>query len=85
MASEEGRKFNGWFAENDASFVPEGESTKVTTKGPTRKIIDNLVGGLRVGMSYAGASTIQELQQNAEWVKVTHAGYQEGTPHGVRK
>lgn len=82
MASEEGRKFNGWFTEEDASFVPEGESTEIPYKGPVKNVIDNLVGGLRVGMSYAGALSLQELRENAEWVRVTQNGHIEGTPHG---
>lgn len=82
MASEEGRKFNGWFTEEDASFIPEGESTMVNSKGPVKNIIDGLVGGLRSGMSYAGAMSIKELQENAEWVRVTENGRVEGTPHG---
>ena len=85
MASEEGRKFNGWFTEDDSSFVPEGEATEIPCKGPAQKILDNLVGGLKVGMSYSGAMSIKELQENAEWRKVTNAGYHEGTPHGVKR
>lgn len=84
MASEEGRKFNGWFNETDASFVPEGEATEVPYKGPVEKIINNLVGGLRSGMTYAGANDLYELYENAEWVRVTHNGFVEGTPHGKR-
>lgn len=84
MASQEGRKFNGWFAEEDASFIPEGESTKVPYKGPVRKVISNLVGGLKVGMSYAGATNIKELQEKAQWRQITHSGQIEGTSHGKR-
>jgi len=84
MASEEGRKFNGWFTEEDASFIPEGESVEVPYKGPVKSVIDNLVGGLRVGMSYAGAMSIKDLQENAEWVRVTENGRVEGTPHGKK-
>jgi IMP dehydrogenase len=84
MASEEGRKFNGWFTEEDASFIPEGESTQIPCKGPAKNVIDNLVGGLKVGMSYAGALSIQQLQENAEWVKITNSGITEGKPHGVK-
>ena len=80
MASEAGRKFNGWFSEEDASFVPEGVSLEVPCKGPVSKVIENLVGGVKVGMSYAGARTLEELRKNAKWVRVSSAGYQEGLP-----
>jgi IMP dehydrogenase len=82
MASKEGRKFNGWFTEEDASFVPEGEATEVPYKGSVRDIVTNLIGGLKVGMSYSGALTLQELQENAQWARVTENGRIEGTPHG---
>lgn len=85
MASEEGRKFNGWFTEENASFIPEGESTEVPCKGPVKNIVDNLVGGLKVGMSYAGSHSIKDLQENAEWVRVTPNGFKEGTPHGKQQ
>jgi IMP dehydrogenase len=80
MASEEGRKFNGWFTEEDASFIPEGESADVPFQGPVKKVIDNLVGGLRVGMSYAGAHNLADLRENAEWAQVTANGHTEGKP-----
>ena len=80
MASEAGRKFNGWFSEDDASFVPEGVSGRVPFKGSAVKVIDDLVGGLKVGMSFSNARTLEELRQNAKWSRVTGAGYQEGLP-----
>jgi IMP dehydrogenase len=83
MASEHGRA--SWFDRGKTSFIPEGVSTKVPFEGKAAyKVIENLIGGLRSGMSYANATSIQELRENAIWMRVTAAGYQEGTPHGKR-
>jgi IMP dehydrogenase len=83
MASEQGRE--GWFDRSKTSFIPEGVATKIPYEGKTAgKVIENLVGGLRSGMSYAGANSVTELRQNAQWVRITQAGYIEGTPHGKR-
>lgn len=81
MASEQGR--SSWFDRSKTSFIPEGVSTKVHFEGKAAyKVVETLVGGLRSGMSYAGAYNIKELRENAVWVRVTPAGYLEGTPHG---
>ena len=73
-------EFNGWFSEENSSFVPEGVSTLVRCQGPVSKVIENLVGGIKVGMSFANARTLAELRQNAKWVRVTNAGFSEGLP-----
>lgn len=80
MASEKGRE--GYFDRAKTAYVPEGESTRVPYKGATDKIVEGLMGGLRVGMSYAGADNLAALRQNAQWRRVTGAGAVEGTPHG---
>jgi IMP dehydrogenase len=85
MASEEGRELGSWFDRTKTSFVPEGESTKITYKGPTKDIVERFVGGLKVGLSYSGASDLAQLRDVAQWMKVTSAGYHEGTAHGVKK
>jgi len=79
MASEEGRK--NWFDKEATSFVPEGSSTKVAFKGDVKKIIEQLVGGLRVGMSISDALTLDELRSKARWVRVTENGKREGNPN----
>jgi len=63
----------------------EGVETKVRCKGPVKKVIGDLMGGIRSGMTYCGANTIEEIRQRAEWVEVTAAGRYEGTPHGAEK
>ncbi len=64
-------------------IVPEGVEAMVPYRGSVVEIVRQLVGGLRSGMSYAGAYTIAELQENAEFVPITLAGLQESKPHDV--
>jgi|HigsolmetaAR202D_1030399.scaffolds.fasta_scaffold00780_4 inosine-5''-monophosphate dehydrogenase len=64
-------------------IVPEGVEAMVPTRGPVQDIVYQLVGGLRSGLSYAGASTIKELWENAEFVRITSAGKQESSAHDV--
>lgn len=64
-------------------MVPEGVEATVPYRGPVASILTQLVGGLRSGMSYAGARTIAELQATAEFVLITRAGLEESGPHDV--
>jgi IMP dehydrogenase len=64
-------------------YVPEGVEAMVPYKGSVVEIIRQLVGGLRSGLSYCGAKTILQMQQNADFVKMSPAGYKESNPHDV--
>jgi IMP dehydrogenase len=64
-------------------YVPEGIEAMVPYKGSVVEIIRQLVGGLRSGLSYCGAKTIFQMQMNAEFIKITSAGYVESQPHDV--
>jgi IMP dehydrogenase len=63
-------------------LVPEGIEGRVAYKGPVRRILFQLVGGLRQAMGYCGAGTIAELQQ-ARFVRITGSGLRESHPHDV--
>jgi IMP dehydrogenase len=63
--------------------VPEGVEAVVPYRGRAEDILHQLLGGLRSGLSYAGATCIAELQQNAEFVRITPAGVRESGPHDV--
>lgn len=65
-----------------AKFVPEGIVGSVAYKGNLSEVVYQLVGGLRAGMGYCGASTIDELQQ-ATFVRITNAGMRESHPHDI--
>jgi IMP dehydrogenase len=64
-------------------YVPEGVEAMVPYKGSVVEIVRQLAGGLRSGLSYCGAKTIPEMQKNAEFVKMTSAGFIESQPHDV--
>jgi len=59
----------------------EGVSIEVPYKGSVINVLNNLLGGLRSGMTYCGARNISELQEKAHFIRITQAGYIEGTPH----
>jgi IMP dehydrogenase len=63
----------------------EGESIEMRAKGPTKNIIDELVGGIRSGLTYSGCGTISELQNKAVFVEISHHGYVESTPHALSR
>jgi IMP dehydrogenase len=84
-ANVERRKLDkGEISDDDwAEVVPEGVEAMVPYRGEVADIIHQLVGGLRSGMSYAGAKTIEDLWQNAEFIRITPAGLQESGAHDV--
>jgi IMP dehydrogenase len=76
MQDEEG-------AELGMKLVPEGIEGRVPYKGALSFIVQQLVGGLRAGMGYVGARTLDDLATNAKFVRVTGAGLKEGHVHDV--
>lgn len=70
----------GYAVDLDA-YVPEGIETVSPYKGQVVEIIGQLVGGLRSGMSYLGARTIEEMEAKAEFIKMSNAGWNESVPH----
>jgi IMP dehydrogenase len=66
------------------SVVPEGVEAIVPHRGSVAEILYQIVGGLRSGMSYAGAATLPELWDKAEFVRITAAGQQESGVHDVK-
>ena len=64
-------------------LVPEGIEGMVPYKGPIAAMVQQLVGGLRAGMGYCGASSIRELQTRARFVKISPAGLKESHVHDV--
>ena len=63
-------------------LVPEGIAGRVPYKGTVQEVIYQLVGGLRSGMGYCGAATIDALH-NAKFVRITNAGVLESHPHDI--
>ncbi len=68
---------------DEKKLVPEGIEGRVPYKGPLSALISQLVGGLRSGMGYVGATGIDELQKKARFVRITSAGLKESHAHDV--
>ncbi|HJQ48193.1 MAG TPA: IMP dehydrogenase [Amycolatopsis sp.] len=88
MASRDGRKSysKDRYSQDDVlsedKLVPEGIEGRIPFRGPLVNVVHQLVGGLRSGMGYAGAQTVEELQK-AQLVRITAAGLKESHPHDV--
>jgi len=78
-------KETGTVAINDDlnDYVAEGVEAMVPYKGTVTDMIKQLAGGVRSGLSYCGAHTIPQMQQNAEFIKMSRAGFAESQPHDV--
>jgi len=66
-----------------AKFVPEGIEGRVPHRGPLEAMVYQLVGGLRSGMGYLGCGSIEDLQQNSRFVRISNAGLRESHVHDV--
>ncbi|NND48794.1 MAG: IMP dehydrogenase [Rhizobiales bacterium] len=64
-------------------LVPEGIEGQVPHRGPAASVLHQLVGGLKAAMGYTGARTIAELQQKAEFQRISDAGLRESHAHDV--
>jgi len=64
-------------------YVAEGVDAMVPYKGTVTDILKQLTGGVRSGLSYCGAHTILQMQDNAEFIKMSRAGFAESQPHDV--
>jgi IMP dehydrogenase len=68
---------------NARKLVPEGIEGRVPYKGPITDTVFQLVGGLRSGMGYCGVTSIAELREEAEFLRITTGGLRESHPHDV--
>ena len=76
MASSEAQK--AWRGKSSA---PEGISAIVPYKGKLEDVVNDIVGGIRSGMSYSNARTLSELQARAQFIRQTGAGQVESSTH----
>ena len=63
----------------------EGVSTLVEYKGSLKRVLNNFVGGLRSGLTYGNARNLEELRENAEFIKITQSGISESHADGTRR
>ena len=73
----------GQESEAPGKLVPEGIEGRVPYKGPISSMVLQLVGGLRAGMGYCGVDSIEDLQKNIRFVKITDASLRESHVHDV--
>ena len=81
-AMEKGSK-DRYFQEGAKKLVPEGVEGRVPYKGALSETVFQLMGGLRSGMGYCGAHTIDELREKAQFIRITNAGLLESHPHDI--
>jgi IMP dehydrogenase len=75
-----------YFQEGDVALrklVPEGIEGRVPYRGPVGDVLYQIAGGIRSGMGYCGAATLEELRCDTEFLQITAAGYKESHPHDV--
>ena len=87
LGAMKGGKSRDRYAQDDeldeSKLVPEGIEGRVPFKGKMRDVIYQLVGGLRAGMGYCGASSMSELHRVSRFVRITGAGLRESHAHDV--
>lgn len=81
-AMENGSK-DRYFQENAKKLVPEGVEGRVAYKGSVEDTVFQLIGGLRSGMGYCGTSSIEQLKENGQFVKISAASLKESHPHDI--
>lgn len=81
-AMENGSK-DRYFQQDAKKLVPEGVEGRVAYKGTVEDTVFQLIGGLRSGMGYCGASTVDALKENGQFVKISAASLKESHPHDI--
>ena len=82
QAGSKDRYFQG-NENNDKKLVPEGIVGRVAYKGNLNEVLHQMIGGLRAGMGYCGASSIKKMIE-AKFIRITSAGITESHPHDVK-
>ena len=87
LAASLGRKSKetgNYSLEDDLNdYIAEGVEGMVPYKGNVTDILKQLTGGVRSGLSYCGARSIPQMQENAEFIRISRAGFAESQPHDV--
>ncbi len=81
-AMENGSK-DRYFQQDAKKLVPEGVEGRVAYKGTVEDTVFQLIGGLRSGMGYCGAPTIETLKETGQFVKISAASLKESHPHDI--
>ncbi len=81
-AMENGSK-DRYFQQDDKKLVPEGVEGRVAYKGLVEDTVFQLIGGLRSGMGYCGAHSIEELKTTGQFIRISAASLKESHPHDI--
>ena len=81
-AMENGSK-DRYFQQDAKKLVPEGVEGRVAYKGHVEDTVFQLMGGLRSGMGYCGAETIEKLKTTGRFIKISAASLKESHPHDI--
>ena len=81
-AMENGSK-DRYFQQDAKKLVPEGVEGRVAYKGTVEDTVFQLIGGIRSGMGYCGAKTIEDLKKSGRFVKISAASLKESHPHDI--
>ncbi len=81
-AMENGSK-DRYFQQDAKKLVPEGVEGRVAYKGTVEDTVFQLIGGLRSGMGYCGAPTVEALKENGQFIKISAASLKESHPHDI--
>ncbi len=73
-----------WRGDMPQGMAAEGESTMIPCKGSVVNVIEELMGGLRSGMTYLGVDSIKAMSEASLFMQMTASGMSESKPHGVR-
>ena len=73
-----------YFQEGARKLVPEGVEGRVAYKGYVEDTIFQFIGGLRAGMGYCGAATIEDLKETGKFIKISSASLKESHPHDIQ-
>ncbi len=73
-----------WRGEMPQGMAAEGESTMIPCKGSVANVVEELMGGLRSGMTYLGVDNVKAISEAALFIQMTASGMSESKPHGVR-
>lgn len=82
-AMKVGQSSDRYFQKGNKKYVPEGIEGAVPYKGPVDEVIWNIIGGLKSGMGYIGAHSIDEIPKQAKFIRITSASLKESHPHTV--
>lgn len=82
MASKSAQ--TSWRGGVPQGMAPEGESSHVWVKGHVKDVVNEILGGIRSGMSYMNATSVGEIKHCAQFIEISSAGFHESVAHGLK-